>query len=865
MVWPLSGRDRELALAAEVLTRRTPAGVLLAGAAGVGKTRLAHEITTHPAAATSAVVWVRACGSAASIPLGAFAPMLEEDVDRAGPQLLAAARAALVRAAGGRPLVLAVDDAHLLDDASAALVHQLVAAAEVFLVATVRTRAPAPGAVRALWKDELATLIELAPLTRPDHDALVSHVLAGPIDPHGGRRLWELSAGNPLFLRELVLHGRASGALVQRDGVWRWTGAASSGLRLSELVSERLSGLTPAQAGLVELLAVGEPLELRLLDDAERAPLDALLALEIAETARSRRRETVRLAHPLYGEVIRATLPTTRRTAYHGRLARGLRELGHRRREDWMRMAVWSVDASEPIDPALLVRGSDHAAALGDWPLAQRLALAAGDGFPARLAHARALAGSGQAERAAAELTALEQEPSADQLRARLAVAQAQNAFWGLADHDAANTALRRAETAIADRRLREELTALRIRLIGVSGRPREALSAARPLLEDPAAGEPARLHAALAVVEALLATGRTSAAASLAGEWAAVGERHRDDVPHAQPALMAMRCLSFWAEGRLDQAAREAAASHELELARRAEQNTALTAALQGLIWLERGRVRTALSWWQRSAAVLRDVDAVGMRPWALAGVAQAAAQAGERELAAAAAAELTETAVAHKGFEPQIAAGQAWSAAAQGEFSRAREILRSASETAVRRGQLTFAAQLFHHLARLGDPQTATDRLAPLVASLDGPFIAVAAAHARAASSRDGAALRGAAEQLAELGFLLAAAESAALAARLLRDAGRDASARSAAARADVWLAACEVARSPALVPAPAEELTPREHEIALLAASGLSSQEIADRLVLSVRTVDTHLQRTYRKLGIRRRDELAALIAH
>ena len=123
MVWPLVGRDPELELGAELLTRRAPTGVLLAGAAGVGKTRLAQEITTSPAAATSTVLWVRASASAASIPLGAFAPLLDHEPDRTGPQLLTGARAALVAAAGGGPLLLVVDDAHLLDDASAALVH----------------------------------------------------------------------------------------------------------------------------------------------------------------------------------------------------------------------------------------------------------------------------------------------------------------------------------------------------------------------------------------------------------------------------------------------------------------------------------------------------------------------------------------------------------------------------------------------------------------------------------------------------------------------------------------------------------------------------------------------------------------------
>ena len=51
----------------------------------------------------------------------------------------------------------------------------------------------------------------------------------------------------------------------------------------------------------------------------------------------------------------------------------------------------------------------------------------------------------------------------------------------------------------------------------------------------------------------------------------------------------------------------------------------------------------------------------------------------------------------------------------------------------------------------------------------------------------------------------------------------------------------------------------LSAREREIALLAADGLGSQEIADRLVVSVRTVSNHLQSVYLKLGVNRRSEL------
>ena len=54
--------------------------------------------------------------------------------------------------------------------------------------------------------------------------------------------------------------------------------------------------------------------------------------------------------------------------------------------------------------------------------------------------------------------------------------------------------------------------------------------------------------------------------------------------------------------------------------------------------------------------------------------------------------------------------------------------------------------------------------------------------------------------------------------------------------------------------------EELTGREREVALLAAAGRTSPEIAEALYLSVRTVDTHLHRVYRKLSIEGRHELA-----
>ncbi|MGH3512050.1 MAG: response regulator transcription factor [Pseudonocardiaceae bacterium] len=73
-----------------------------------------------------------------------------------------------------------------------------------------------------------------------------------------------------------------------------------------------------------------------------------------------------------------------------------------------------------------------------------------------------------------------------------------------------------------------------------------------------------------------------------------------------------------------------------------------------------------------------------------------------------------------------------------------------------------------------------------------------------------------------------------------------------------------ACEDARTPALAALAAPlPLTQREREIVTLAAGGLSNRLIAERLTLSVRTVEGHLYRACSKLGASNRAELAALL--
>ncbi|EUA42210.1 bacterial regulatory s, luxR family protein [Mycobacterium xenopi 4042] len=55
----------------------------------------------------------------------------------------------------------------------------------------------------------------------------------------------------------------------------------------------------------------------------------------------------------------------------------------------------------------------------------------------------------------------------------------------------------------------------------------------------------------------------------------------------------------------------------------------------------------------------------------------------------------------------------------------------------------------------------------------------------------------------------------------------------------------------------------ITDREREIAVMVAAGLSNRQIADRLSVSVRTVDGHLYRIFAKLDIQSREQLARLL--
>src|SRR4051794_9141308 len=391
---PLIGRADELALATRALAEH---GCVLFGAAGVGKSRLAAE-AARLAAGGAGVERVIATESVRPLPFGAFSHLLPPELS-ASP--IPAAIAALRERSPRRAPIVLVDDAHLLDPASAALVLALASTGTARPLLTIRSGLPVPDALVALWKDRGLLRLDLQPLGRDEVAELVDAFLAGPADGAVHRRAFELSQGNPLYVREFLADADHSGALTRTEGLWSLSGERPRLERLRELIATRTRDLTPAARRGLELLALCSPLALTELRDlAGSEAIEELERAGLAAVAGDRGDETVALAHPLHGEVVREELPDESRR----RLGRGLAATLAARPEldalDLVRVAAWKLDAGEP-DAELCLRASRSALlnlagvpgsgwGVADSELALRLADAAGPGLEPALSAAGA-------------------------------------------------------------------------------------------------------------------------------------------------------------------------------------------------------------------------------------------------------------------------------------------------------------------------------------------------------------------------------------------------------------------------------------------------------------------------------------------
>ncbi len=298
--WPFTGRDEELAVVRRSLAVGRP-GMVITGPAGCGRTRLAME-------AIRGTDCARVAGTPGTrdLPFAAFAPLLPEGVTlHRAVQLLSGIRQLLV------------DDAQLLDDASAALLHQLAVQGRTRLLVLVTDGTRPPGAVARLWTGELLPRLALEPLSREDTAPLLDAGAGGPLEPLAVNRLHRLCRGDLRLLRDLLdaLREQSLSARDADTGERTWRGRVPVTPALRERAAAVLARTCPDEREILDRLAFAEPLplaadtlDLRIL---ERLEADGLL--DVGDDT------TVRLAHPLHGPVLRAEAGRLRARRLTGR------------------------------------------------------------------------------------------------------------------------------------------------------------------------------------------------------------------------------------------------------------------------------------------------------------------------------------------------------------------------------------------------------------------------------------------------------------------------------------------------------------------------------------------------------------------
>ena len=860
LAWRLTGRSEELRVIAAALADPHVSGVVVRGAAGVGKSRVAREALNSAASAGWESRWIAGGCAARAVPLGALTPWTGPAVG-SNFESVRGVMDALTAVPSGAPLILGVDNADLLDDLSTFVVHQIVQRGAAKVVLTICGSAPIPAATLGIWSEPRFHRLDLAPLSYDQTAMLTATALGGAVDPDVAGRLWRLTRGNVLYLRHIVEQEVAERRLVRKDGCWRWIGEPVVPPDLAEIIECRIGTLPTPVGDVLDALSVGEPIDVRSLARitapaaVEEADRRGLITVESVDGALQ-----ARLAHPIYGEVRRRRAAPMRQRRLRGLVAA---ELGAGDDRDDIRMVVrraaLTLDSDTPPDPGLLVHAAQGALWLVDLPLVDRLAAAAiraSGGTEAKFIRSEVLMWLGSGQQADTVLADVGEDGLTDTDRARLAFLRAANTLLALADRPGAKRLIDEAGGATAAPAARACLDAFLTLYWAMLGRPLAAVESAKHIV-------PAQLPDAIAAHLTAWATVVAHGDAGRDIEALPAVETGTRVVTRSFVISADARVAALLLQGRIGDAL-DAAEWLSPSVADLAADVRLLGAGVAGCAALGAGRLGEACALLGPVVDGLTTAgDPVGWRyRYALARTIGLAMR-GSAEDAVAALADAEQR--RHPGWcalDYELARARAWVAACQGEVTLAIAILASAAATARQNGQLAAEVLCLQTGAQFGSPSGGS-RLHELAGLLVGPRVHLAARFVAALDAGDAPGLGSVSIDFEKLGDLIAALDAAAHAAIVCRQRGERGSALGHAARAQALAERCG-AVTPALRQAAGPlPLTTREREVVMMIGAGRSNRDIAARLTLSIRTVEGHIYRAMTKTGATSRAQLAAMV--
>jgi DNA-binding CsgD family transcriptional regulator len=887
---------------------------ILAGGPGVGKSHLARVVVSRLVAQGAASEVIQGGTATERLPLGPCAhlvPVLTGEVPLVG--LIAAALDRQRRQAKYQPMVILAEDADRLDDASATLLGHLIGMPRIAVIATARHLRALPIPLAAPVRDRRLEAMTVGPLGPDAIAELAAQVAGGALDPESAWLLHEATRGNPLWVNEIVRAAAVRGALTPSARGLRLPPDATAG-GLYEVLDARLLELNDAERDALSLLAVGGSLPVTTLEAmvGPDVPVGLAAAGLVAATVYNGM-AGVRLVHPLYRQVLLQRLSQfevrllLRRLI--GALESGRNSSGATQedRSTVIRLALWHAELGQHFDPESL----GWAAQTVQWGLLdlvrRHLHGRTGTGPPSpepveatatdagvelglqygddRAAAAYLLASAAWRQdptfehghalvrmnlhqpRHAAEMVGLFEElrPLArtDRQRGILGMDQCIWLYWTSRQRQ---VALQELET------LQAEVQPPWDRMVGAT---RGGLTLQGGLVGDAMAILDRNTPAPNAPPEAQVVFGSPRAAALImAGRTRPGVELAEATLPLAyelgETAYMAMGELlisSHW--GKLWLSEYEATRASSLVvaelLAGTDDETLSLFLGMAARCLLHQGRPVSAAAELEKAIRTHGPSVMFGFRPLLYSSLVVALAWTGQVAEARAAALEARRWNMPPRFFDADLDLAEVHVLAAEGRSSRAARLAEQTRQRAESEGNSSFAFAAAYLAARLGPTVAARRQLAAAAAAVDLPLARLAEQHVAALLDGDPSDLDQVAKEAVAMDEQLLAVEMLEAAVARAQEGGSGTSNLRIEGALRAQRGRCEQARSPIVnLSTRPTGLTAREREIASLAGGGWTSSAIADELVLSVRTVESHLYRAFAKLGIRSRDELPSALS-
>lgn len=783
--------------------------------------------------------------------------------------------------------IIVIDDAHLMDQATAELIVSLVRSRTVNLVASYSSRQLLPEPMPKLWADGIAEEIVLQPLDREQAHVFCEKLLGGPVLRATGWHFWSSSGGNPLFLHLLVIQAWETGALAKRRGIWAVdpnTPIRSTGLE--EAVLLELRGISGPASEALNLIALSQPVEYSAVEALTgKAQIRELLDSSLVGYIRPPT-GLLALTNPIFGDVVRELVPLSQSRVLHERLIRQIHD-NPIDKEALLRRVVWAVEVGIDVPADRLLTAAIVASKLFQSRTALELANQIhGDDHQLRadMVKARAYYNLGDYQSALSQTqTAFQRGGGLEELlfgsllRASTRSALGMPVELLMADA----TALRNRGTSLAQKNPSESETiaalsesgALLIELLAFSrqGRYSDMTEPMTWLTESHGISqEVVQLNRTIVLTmesERLSAQGFPVQGMAKAAEAFAIEHAEESDVFFLPESILlrllaAAMCCGDWST------ATKVLEEFSLEAGPVVFSFGGGANVVRGMAFLRSGKISDALEVLLIGIDALQQSDPQQLLGFCTAMAAYAAAKMRNLTLAQ----QLINSHVEGRCLFLIVSHERAYLEAAKcllkPDAGPPIALLGLADEALADRSS-TLELNALSLILELEDVSVAP-RLARVAAGVEGQWALALYTYARALQETDGQQLVLASEVLSAAGLFGYAKQALELSVKRLAAGGSKSRIRSVRSRLlqveeklgqqmpgktrpDTSLRSVQESQA---------KLTRREKEISRMAAQGHTDREIAEELVLSLRTVEGHLYRVYAKLNISSREELPDL---